>query len=134
MTQFAIDQTCSTWPVVRPWIEDACEHGDGWWTLPKLTELLAEGRAVLWVLSDRQEAKAAVVTALAEWDGNRVAEFIAQGGAGVIDALGDHIGKVEDWARKQGATEIVFRGRRGLSRVYKPYGYEEIAVTLRKAL
>lgn len=134
MTEFAIDQTCSTWPVVRPWIEDACEHGDGWWTLPKLSEMLASGQGVLWVLRDGKEPKAAVVTAVADWDGVRVAELIAQGGSGVNAALGDHIGKVEDWARQQGASEIVFRGRRGLSRVYKPFGYEEIAVTLRKAL
>ncbi len=128
------DANCDQWPVVYSWIEDACENGDGWWTVNKLIPLLCEGRAVLWVLEDKHEPVAAVITAIADWDGQRVAEIIATGGAGVIGALNDELSKVEDWAREQGASEIMFRGRRGWARVYKPHGYEEIAVTMRKAL
>lgn len=128
------DVDCISWDVVRPWIEDACEHGDGWWTLEKIVQMLCEGTAVLWVLEDAGTPIAAVVTAIAQWDGLRVAELVAQGGSGVIDALSDNLHMVEDWAREHRASEVVFRGRRGLTRVFKPYGYEEIAVTLRKAL
>lgn len=131
---FYADANCERWPAVRHWIEDACNHGDGWWTVEKLIPLLCEGRAVLWVLEDNHEPQAAIITAIADWDGQRVAECIAQGGSGVNAALGDHLHTIEDWARKQGATELYMRGRRGLSRVYRPFGYEEIAVTMRKAL
>ena len=96
--------------------------------------MLCKGQAVLWVLESDHEPIAAVVTAIADWDGVRAAEIIATGGSGVIDALEAELPKIEDWAREHGATECLFRGRRGWSRVYKPHGYEEIAVTLRKAL
>lgn len=96
--------------------------------------MLCEGRAVLWILEDNYEPQAAVITAVADWDGQRVAEIIATGGNGVIASLNDELPKIEEWAREQGATEVMFRGRRGWARVYKPHGYEEIAVTLRKAL
>jgi hypothetical protein len=96
--------------------------------------LLCEGRAVLWVLEDQNTPIAAIVTAVADWDGVKVAEIIATGGGGVISALNDELPKIEDWARENGATEVLFRGRRGWSRVYRPQGYEEIAVTMRKAL
>lgn len=128
------DFNCEQWPQVRHWIEDACTFGDGWWTVEKLIPLLCEGRAVLWVLEEKHEPKAAVITAIADWDGQRVAEIIATGGEGVIGSLDDELPKIETWARDQGATEMMFRGRRGWARVYKPHGYEEIAVTLRKAL
>ncbi len=131
---FRQDDACETWGTVRPWIEDACEQGDGWWTIEKIVTMLCEGRAVLWALEDAGKPIAAIVTAIAQWDALRVAELVAQGGSGVIDALSDHLHIVEDWARDNGASEVVFRGRRGLTRVFKPFGYEEIAVTLRKAL
>ena len=130
---FYQDDNCEAWSTVRPWIEDACTNGDGWWTVEKLIPMLCEGRAVLWILED-DEPQAAIITAVADWDGTRVAECIAQGGSGVNAALGEHLHKIEDWARAQGATELYMRGRRGLARVYKPHGYEEIAVTMRKAL
>jgi len=131
---FGQDVECASWSKVRAWIEDACEHGDGWWTVEKLLPMLCQGQAVLWVLEEDHEPKAAIITAIADWDGTRVAECIAQGGSGVNAALGEHLHTIEDWARKQGATELYMRGRRGLARVYKPHGYEEIAVTMRKAL
>lgn len=131
---FGQDVECASWSKVRAWIEDACEHGDGWWTVEKLVPMLCKGQAVLWVLESDHEPIAAVVTAIADWDGVRAAEIIATGGSGVIDALEAELPKIEDWAREHGATECLFRGRRGWSRVYKPHGYEEIAVTLRKAL
>lgn len=131
---FYQDDNCEAWSTVRPWIEDACTNGDGWWTVEKLVPMLCKGQAVLWVLESDHEPIAAVVTAIADWDGLRVAEIIATGGSGVIGALNEELPKIENWARGQNATEIVFRGRRGWSRVYKPHGYEEIAVTMRKAL
>lgn len=133
--KFYADATCSLWPVAYPWIVDACDHGDGWWTPQAIAELLANGRAVLWILADDDGSpKAAIVSAVANWDGKKVAECIAQGGEGVNAALSDHLEQVEAWARTQGADEMYFRGRRGLSRVYKSFGYDEIAVTLRKVL
>ena len=131
---FYQDTNCDQWPLVYPWIEEACEHGDGWWTVEKLIPMLCKGEAVLWVLEDNHEPQAAIITAIADWDGTRVAECIAQGGSGVNAALGEHLNTIEDWAREHNATELYMRGRRGLSRVYRPYGYEEIAVTMRKAL
>ena len=115
-TKLRQDDACETWGTVRPWIEDACEHGDGWWTVEKLIPLLCEGRAVLWVLEDAGTPIAAVVTAIADWDGVRAAEIIATGGSGVIDALSAELPKIENWAREHGASECLFRGRRGWSR------------------
>lgn len=128
------DDACAAWHSVSHWIDDACDHGDGWWTSKAIAELLADGRATLWILSDGEKPRAAIVTAIAMWEDKPVAEFIAQGGDSVNANIAEHLPTVEAWVRAQGAEEIVFRGRRGLTRVYKPYGYEEIAVTLRKAL
>lgn len=124
----------SQWPAVRPWIENACTKGDGWWTIGALENLLADGKAALWVLSDDTGPIAAVVTTICDWDGDKVAEIVITGGEGILENAPEHFGKIDAWARALGAVEIVMRGRRGWARALKPHGYEEIAVTMRKAL
>jgi hypothetical protein len=125
------DDACQNWSICRAWIEDACNNGDGWWTVQALVDMLCEGRAVLWVLKNDETPVAAVVTAIADHDGERVAEIIA---AGILAGIETELPKVEAWAVENRATSIVLRGRRGWSRAYKSQGYEEIAVTMRKAL
>lgn len=96
--------------------------------------MLVDGLAQLWILKDGGEAVAAVVTAISDWDGRKVAEIVLTGGSKVIESLDEELPVIERWARDLGAEEVIFRGRRGWARLYKPLGYEEIAVTMRKAL
>jgi hypothetical protein len=91
---------------------------------------LCEGRAALWVLEDSGTPIGVAVSAV----GNGVAEILAAGGSGIIENMNTGLPKIEEWARGLGASEVILRGRRGWSRVYKSHGYEEIAVTMRKAL
>lgn len=134
MTSFEPDAQLSSWPIVRRWLEDACEECDGWWTINALEDLLSGGRAILWVLTHDGIPTGAVVTAVCDWDGKKVAEIVIAGGMGILDGLTAHFGKVHEWARSHQVPEIMFRGRRGWARALKSFGYEEIAVTLRKAL
>ncbi len=122
------------WPVVRPWIETACTKGDGWWTIDALEDLISDGRAVVWVLASNGVPIAGVVTTICDWDGRKVAEIIITGGEGILEHAPEHFGQIDIWAKAHGASEIVMRGRRGWARALKPHGYEEIAVTMRKAL
>lgn len=123
-----------SWSSVRGWIDEACTHCDGWWTIEAVENLLVEGKALLWVLTSAGDAKAAVVTAICDWDGRKVAEIMLTGGTGVIESMGSELPAIEHWARDNGAVEIYARGRRGWARLYKPLGYDEISVTMRKAL
>lgn len=126
------DDDCRSWHVVRPWIDDACTRCDGWWTIEAVERMLVDGLAQLWILKDGGEAVAAVVTAISDWDGRKVAEIVLTGGSKVIESLDEELPVIERWARDLGAEEVIFRGRRGWARLYKPLGYEEIAVTMRK--
>ncbi len=126
-----LDSNLDHWPHVQHWIADACEHGDGWWTPALAEELLRQGKGALWVLTDGRTPVAAGITALA----GKTAECVLAGGQSVVPVLTEEImPKVEAWARAQGATEVVARGRRGWSRSMKRSGYDEIAVTMRKGL
>lgn len=133
-TTFETDLSVQHWPVVRPWLENACEECDGWWTIDALEDLVNEGRALLWLLKQDGIPVAAVVTTIANWEGKRVAEILVAGGEGLIDAAEPHFNKIHEWARSLDVPEIFFRGRRGWARALKSFGYDEIAVTLRKAL
>lgn len=135
LARLELDVECAAFSVCRPWLEDACTRCDGWWTIEAVEQMLADGTALLWVLvDDAHQIFAAVVTALADWDGRKVAEIVLTGGKQVIENLESELSAIERWAREAGAQEILFRGRRGWARLYKPLGYEEIAVTMRKAL
>lgn len=134
MTAFFADPHGEHWLRLRPWIKDACTHSDGWWTIEALDTLLRDGAALLWVLRDNETPIAGVVTQIEDWDGERVAVIVSTGGSGVIDALADHLPTLEAWARASGATQMLFRGRRGWAKPYRKLGYEEIAITMRKAL
>ena len=56
---------------------------------------------------------AAVITAICDWDGRKVAEIMLAGGSGVIESLDSELPAIEHWARDNGAVEIYARGRRG---------------------
>jgi len=131
---FFIDAEHRHWSQARPWLEKACNEADGWWTIEALEQLLRDGKALLWVLAQDGEPIAAVVTTLCDWDGREVAEILVTGGTGILAGIADHFWKIEHWAKSHGAREIMLRGRRGWVKALKSRGYDEIAVTLRKAL
>lgn len=74
------------------------------------------------------------MTAVCDWDGRRVAEVMLTGGENILAEAREHFWKIDDWARQNGAREVLIRGRRGWAKALKSHGYDEISVTLRKAL
>lgn len=122
------------WPMIEPWMKEACDEGDGFWSSEAIKEAVECGDMAVWMLWNGEQPTAAMVTEVQDWENRRVAILTAAGGSVGMDAIASEFHKVIAWARFVGAREIIIRGRRGWSRAMKTLGFEEIAVTLRKVL
>ena len=78
------------------------------------------------------------------WTGERSAVFTritgsvcecAPAGGDLAEILGPGREAIEAWAQERGCTQILIQaGRDGWARALAPYGYEQVAVVLRKTL
>ena len=132
--RFEQDDALDHWETCRPWLDEACTYGDGWWSIEFAEDVLRSGRGVLWVLLEDDEPVAAIMTALAQSEDGLSAEIVLAGGSGVLAEIDGILEQIEAWARAHGADNVVVRGRRGWAKAMRSFGYDEVAVTMRKGL
>lgn len=121
------------WPLFSGWISAATKRTRGWWGPDDVKAACEKGSCQLWAVWEGGQERAAVVTELERAPGKMLAVISVLGGKGMRRWL-PLIAEIEDWARKNGATEIQIRGRKGFERVLQRYGYGLRAVVVGKDL
>jgi hypothetical protein len=114
---------------VRGFIEAAITKcGD--WSETAILEMLANGQALLWVLTDGEELSGAGVTQLIDARNGLTCNIVAYGGA--CNDWQSAFAPIEAYALGEGCAAIRIQGREGWKRIFPGYGLEWI--TLEKRL
>jgi len=103
----------------------------GDWTLREITDALAEGRMLLWLIVEGADIRAAFVTHVTINSKNeKVCDLIAYGGT-----RADHlIETVEAYASAEGCERVRISGRKGWRRAMEKFGYREPFIVLEKKI
>jgi hypothetical protein len=115
-------------------MQDACDECDGYWTTKAILEGFLSGKLTMWLLADDETIYAGIGTTIEDWEPRKVAVITVAGGSRVLEAMGEQFKVIEDWARVNGAEEIIMRGRKGFLKPYQRQGFELCAITMRKKL
>lgn len=107
------------WPHVAPWIKRAMERGD-LGTFAAVEADVMAGHALLWLVWQAPDIKAAAVTQISRSERSKVCMIVACGGEGITLWL-PLIGKIEAYARDEGCDLVRILGRKGWTRVLKDY-------------
>lgn len=123
------------WPNITACLQKLVDRFPDDLTLDGALMDIAHGRQTLWVVRDRGVTVSVVLSAIEE---NRHTGHVRgvirdMGGDRAFDAL-PLIEEIHEWARQRGATEMDVYGRKGWQRALIPYGYDLVAVVLRKRL
>lgn len=96
---------------------------------------IARGDLTMWLVRDVGMTVSVVLTeiVISRHTGHKRGMIRDMGGERAIEAL-PLIEQIHQWARERGAPECDVYGREGWKRPLIPYGYEVVAVTLRKRL
>jgi hypothetical protein len=101
----------------RPLLEDALEHNGFGETLDQVKDGLAKGEYYLW-----PGRESAIVTEQFQAGGKVCVNFFLAGGD--MDELAEMTPRIEAWAKKSGADQMMVYGRRGWERSFlKRAGY-----------
>ncbi len=120
------------WSSVEGFIRSAFTKHSGDETEEDAKNLLAAGRAQLWIAHDGRGIRAAAITRLAVVpNGRRICFVMACGGEGVKE-WASHLGDIEKFAKTNRCDAVRLSGRRGWRTVFP--GYKEPFVILEKAL
>jgi hypothetical protein len=107
------------WPCVEPLIARAMAHSSVS-SLDGIACAVHAGRALLWIVWNGEEIKAAVVTELGTVDGKRLCTIAACGGRDSDEWL-PLIADLEKYARAEGCKAMRIFGRRGWERLLPGY-------------
>lgn len=120
------------WPLIEPWIAQACERVPSELTVEGLRHLCLSGRATLVLIGPAalEPVAAGVLEIRTLADGTRSAWILALGGSG-LRTWRDTLKIIEDGSRAQGCASVEFAGRPGWARAL--HGYD-CHVHFRKAL
>ena len=124
------DQTALAWPFIEKYVKAAIAE-TSMVDIDMLRRKLATGEYLLWLACEGREVLAAAVTSLEKANGVKFATIIICGGHS-MERWVSLIGRLEAWARVEGARHISIWGRRGWLRVLD--GYRDKAVILEKEL
>ena len=116
------------WPVVRPLIEKALEHGGGKWGLHDVLASLLDGSRQLWTVDDGKPI-AAVVTEIRVYPtGAKAAVVFLAAGRRDADWL-DWLETIKAWGRAGGCKWIELEGRRGWQRALPDWSLDRIVMS-----
>lgn len=119
--------------MVGPMLGQSVQMTYGQATVEDILKCCVEGDMQLWVVCKDKDLLAVIVTEIAQLPRKRVFIFRFCGG----EKLGEWV-KVMDnflnWARSQGCDQAEIYGRKGWGRIYRDYGYEEIASCFHRSL
>ncbi|TGD94065.1 hypothetical protein [Methylobacterium nonmethylotrophicum] len=109
------------WPIVEPWLAQACARPGCDVAVGELRDLCAAGSATLVLIGRDAELVAAGVVQVAEHhDGRRFAAILAVGGRHAR-AWRHTLAQIEDGARRLGCATVEWIGRRGWGRLLPDY-------------
>jgi hypothetical protein len=92
---------------------------------------LSNRAALLWLVWDGNNIRAAIVTSVSEVNGKKRCIIVACGGQDMSTWL-HLLPQIEGYAKAEGCNSMAIMGRRGWQRMLK--AYRPVAVTLEKAL
>lgn len=116
------------WPYAEPFLKSATEKC-GNWSVAEIRQELDKG-ALLWIIWDGKELKAACVTRLAIIKDERVCQVIVCGGHD--EDWRTRFEEIEDYARNERCAKAQIQGRKGWARIFNDY---ELAwITLERRL
>jgi hypothetical protein len=116
------------WPYAAPLLKAACDRC-GEWSIGEIKREIEKG-ALLWIVWNGEELKAACVTRLVEIKGEKICQVLACGGHD--EDWRTRFEEIEDYARNEGCAKAQIQGRKGWARLFSDY---ELAwVTLEKRL
>lgn len=128
----APDRVPKMWPHVARWLTAAAEKcGD--WTSTAILDALLKGDALLWVLWDGEQLKAACVTEAVIVPRGKILRVLACGGARAT-SWSEAFAPIERYARELGCRAIRIEGRRGWQRVFEAQNYRLAWVCIEKGL
>lgn len=121
------------WPQIEAWIASATKEAGDWWSPDDVLAGIERGALTAWVLADDARLWGVVVSEI---------ETAARHKIGVIAlCAGEEQSKwlhllpeIEDWARDQGCSEMMVKGRGGWVRRLRSHGYGERYVAIGKDL
>ena len=121
------------WPQVSEWVASATKETGDWWQPSDVLAGIKADRMTAWVIADDRRLWGVVVAEI---------EIAARHKIGVIAlCAGDDqaqwlhlLPEIEEWAREQGCSEMMVKGRPGWVRRLRGFGYGERYVAIGKAL
>ena len=128
------DNVYSVWDKVEPYITEALKHSGGEYSAEYLKILIIQGRQVLLVAVDENDAIHGVCTVeFVNFPNDRIAYVTAFGGAGV--AYKNIWAQFENWLRLSGATKFRASTYESAARLYrKAFGTEIKYIVVEKDL
>lgn len=107
------------WPLAEPLLKPAME-----WGLTDEAKIVRElwvANALLWLAWDGTEVLAAAITTINSSNGKKFCTIVACGGHH-MEQWGFLVGKLEEFAKKEGCASIVIYGRKGWGKKLPEYG------------
>ena len=102
-------------------------------TVDEIGKAILDEEQQLWILVDEEEKiTGAIVTQVLGYPRSKSLEIMACAGKDMDDYLYDSMGAFENFARMNHCNSIRLEGRRGWSKILKPYGFEEKAIVLER--
>lgn len=116
------------WSRCRGWIAAALEHDGGFYSLPDIERLIAEGHAHFWA-----GERSAAITQFWWMPRCKVLNMWLAGGdmSELIEKL---FPSAQYWAIQQDCSKIMLAGRPGWARVFAPLGFKPLSTILIKDL
>ena len=105
------------WPYAEPFLKRATEKC-GNWSIDEIRRELGNG-ALLWIVWNGTELKAACVTRLAEIKGEKVCQVLVCGGSD--EDWRTRFEEIEDYARNEKCVKAQIQGRKGWARIFSDY-------------
>lgn len=115
------------WPYVRDLLKRASEK-TGMGDFGELEHQVLTGLQLLWLASDGTRIEAAATTQLCNENGRRLCVIVACGGENRSRWL-PLIAGIEDFARREGCSEMRIYGRKGWTRALSDYRARYVILT-----
>jgi hypothetical protein len=107
----------------------------GKYDVDDLGKMILEEKQQLWIVADNgNEIVGAVVTQVFDTPNKKIMEIFACAGNGMDEYLYEIMKELEEFARLNYCDLIRVEGRKGWSKVLKPYGFEETSIIVERRL
>lgn len=122
----------AVWMRLVPYFNAALEHCHGELSESSIKGLIAHNKQQVWVClaGDSAELLGAILTEISEYPCLRVLRIVLLNGINFKDWSGIARAALEDYAREMGCARLESSGRKGLTRLLAPLGFEVAYTTL----